>query len=1371
MNEDSADRKTICDDEEKTMFFTQDQDAGSSSVKINSEELSIMSESEQKTNELEQIRLEFLRDVHEGKPIDMRKYWRKARKELQPECRLILDNAWFRYFSADIAPQVDVESFQAKAAELGINSLESFKEKLAGISLSDDPCKQLQEAITHWILGGIITSYQAQKIYTDHSSELTMGDYLILDFLGEGGMGRVLKARHKPSERVVALKLFDKTKDNSGSGLSRFKREVMLAKRMMHPNIIIAYDSGETEEYDYLAIEYVDGPDLSKMVKWEGPVPVNKAIHFMIQAAEALAYAHRQQVIHRDVKPHNMMVDDNDTLKILDLGLGRLSWMQNEPGEGGLTQTGQFLGTVDFLAPEQAVSARTADERSDIYALGATMFYILTGRVMFKGDSIVSKIFAHQNEERPSLLEFNADVPPVLDLLYRRMTARDAKNRIQSMEEVSQCLKDIRDGKDIYIGSVPDSDMFSRSETFKKDAAMGGSMVSASGVSTLSNFPAGVESMSGSSSLSQGSFSGVAQNESMASAGKFIGIGAGALALVLLLYLVYSISRGYIAPQGEVQITGLPEQARLEVFDAHNERVKIDNIKVKENGRTFSLPYGYYTFRASAPCYKNITKEITVNSALVPPIASDMTYSSGIAFNNCIPPDALCEVLSEGKTYRTDFSIDRAGGMVALPPGTYQLWIHAPGWDSLQLVKKIEEGKVVEVGFELQLAQFIKLSIPDNFKPYNNVEVVARVKKGASVRGRSFKKILTPDEFASVEWRSIPLLPDTYRLSINSPGFEPFEEEVTLKNVESSTVEVPIQKTLQASFLEQAIQSGAQFRLRDAKGQLSPLYSSLDNWRGEAGQSIESIDLRNSPSINAALELILESGQTISQINAQHSQSDAKTFELVQRIQTKQPECSIQTLHSNLDWQAASKVLKIGGRVWISDKNPKQEKELELGAIPNEAFQIIRIDLKGKRIKKDDLAELAELSGLKAICLTDIPNLFPVDLAPFAAHPSIDVYNKITFEAQKSAFSEILEITGAQFVNKDVLSSLRPLVVGFPEGIIQVWDLQNLKPLLKKDHVRAYALAPDGQTLAISSDEDNTLRLYNLAAISDKPSNEIKDPGFAASVLTISKDGKLLLCASDSGDFALWDLAAMEQKMKDSIGSKITCLAINEQCTMFIIGGHKNALIYQVNGAGLFGTLNADKEKITNEPTFNNLIFSQDGKCVYSNISGQSLNVWGMEGANSCRNMALLDLYHSAVVKSLTLNRGQNQLMAAGRNAGGFSGLAGFNTRLNNQKKDLGWKGEPVSSLICSPSGNILAAVSGSQIRFLNLQGEEQAVWMISSNAEKWIMYKTNAGVCMGNDLSDLKYRTMPTGSAKPVAESKFDLQDEAAVKSLFGQW
>ncbi len=308
---------------------------------------------------------------------------------------------------------------------------------------------------------GKLTKYQAAAVYQRQTDHLVLGDYVVLDKLGEGGMGQVLKARHRRMDRIVALKILPAAKVDSKAAIERFHQEVRAAAKLNHPNIVTAYDAGEQDGIHYLVMEYVDGQDLSSLVKEQGQLPVEQAVDYIIQAARGLAYAHDQGVVHRDIKPGNLLVavsdqsssigsksairnSQSEIVKILDMGLARLTSgdLNKAGGEGeGLTQSGQVMGTVDYMAPEQALDTRRADERADIYALGCTLYRLLTGETPFAGDTMMMKLLAHREQPVPSLREFRPDVSPALDAVYQRMMAKNAEDRQQSMAEVVEELQ------------------------------------------------------------------------------------------------------------------------------------------------------------------------------------------------------------------------------------------------------------------------------------------------------------------------------------------------------------------------------------------------------------------------------------------------------------------------------------------------------------------------------------------------------------------------------------------------------------------------------------------------------------------------------------------------------------------------------------------------------------------------------------------------------------------------------------------------------------------------------------------------------------------------------------------------------------------
>ena len=204
-----------------------------------------------------------------------------------------------------------------------------------------------------------LTAFQAQEIYAGRGKGLVLGNYVVLDKLGQGGMGMVLKAEHRRMKRFVAIKVLSPAVTKTPEASRRFQREVEAAAKLTHPNIVTAYDADEAGGTHFLVMEYVEGTDLAAIVKEKGPLPVDRALSCILQAARGLEYAHRRGVVHRDIKPSNLLVDEGGTVKVLDMGLARLD--SAGPKQDQLTGTGQIMGTVDFMAPEQAMDTKAAE--------------------------------------------------------------------------------------------------------------------------------------------------------------------------------------------------------------------------------------------------------------------------------------------------------------------------------------------------------------------------------------------------------------------------------------------------------------------------------------------------------------------------------------------------------------------------------------------------------------------------------------------------------------------------------------------------------------------------------------------------------------------------------------------------------------------------------------------------------------------------------------------------------------------------------------------------------------------------------------------------------------------------------------------------
>jgi len=338
---------------------------------------------------------------------------------------------------------ITLDKFVHSLSESGLMTSEEVDAFLHGLPADRQP-KDGKELAQEMLRRKRLTKFQAQAVYSGKTRGLVLGNYVILDMLGEGGMGQVFKAQHRRMERTVALKVLAPAAMKSPDLAERFHREVKAAARLSHPNVVTAYDADEERGVHYLVMEYVEGRDLAVVVEKEGPLPGARAIDFILQAAAGLEYAHSQNVIHRDIKPANLLLDKSGTVKILDMGIARI---QEEPAEGdvtaaaGLTADGAVLGTVDYMSPEQGLNTKNADALSDIYSLGCTLYWLVTGQPVFEGETLVAKILAHREETIPSLRAEHKELPVMLDVVFKKMVAKKARDRQQSMGEVITALK------------------------------------------------------------------------------------------------------------------------------------------------------------------------------------------------------------------------------------------------------------------------------------------------------------------------------------------------------------------------------------------------------------------------------------------------------------------------------------------------------------------------------------------------------------------------------------------------------------------------------------------------------------------------------------------------------------------------------------------------------------------------------------------------------------------------------------------------------------------------------------------------------------------------------------------------------------------
>jgi serine/threonine-protein kinase len=370
---------------------------------------------------------------------------------------------------------------------------------------------------------GWLTTFQVNQIFLDRVNDLVVGQFVLLDRLEEGGMGQVFKAWQRNLQRIVALKLIRKEGLENPRLIQRFQREIRAAGQLAHPHIVHAYDAGQENGGYFIAMEYIEGVDLARMVQQSGPLEVPQACDFLRQAALGLQHAYEHGLVHRDIKPANLLWTSGKgpgsgslrrpvmqgsglqprpgsglnprpgsglnprpgsglnrrpssgllarpgtfpwgIIKILDLGLAR--WIDPEEGTeaGHLTQIGSFMGTPDFMAPEQALNPHACDIRSDVYSLGCTFYYLLSGQVPFPGGSITEKVIRHQKEEPEPVEQVRhcnltsalgrtgtspldptrVDLPVSVACLVRRLMAKSPAERVQTPGELAELLEEIQ---------------------------------------------------------------------------------------------------------------------------------------------------------------------------------------------------------------------------------------------------------------------------------------------------------------------------------------------------------------------------------------------------------------------------------------------------------------------------------------------------------------------------------------------------------------------------------------------------------------------------------------------------------------------------------------------------------------------------------------------------------------------------------------------------------------------------------------------------------------------------------------------------------------------------------------------------------------
>jgi serine/threonine protein kinase len=309
----------------------------------------------------------------------------------------------------------------------------------AGKSTAPPSCESKQTPAGSAVNSADTLPRRAKATAPDIPPELaTHPRYRILELLGSGGMGTVFKAEHRLMERVVALKIIRKDLMDRPAAIERFPQEVRAAARLIHPHIVTAYDAEQAGDVHFLVMEYVEGKSLDRLLAQSGRIPVDQACDWVHQAALGLQHAWEQGMVHRDIKPGNLLLTPGGQVKILDFGLARFA-NETAPG-GGLTLEGSMVGTPDYMAPEQAEAAGKADIRADIYSLGCTLYHLLAGEPPFPEGAPLHKLVSHQTRQPRPLTELRADVTGDLAQVVQRMLAKDPAQRYQTPAEVAREL-------------------------------------------------------------------------------------------------------------------------------------------------------------------------------------------------------------------------------------------------------------------------------------------------------------------------------------------------------------------------------------------------------------------------------------------------------------------------------------------------------------------------------------------------------------------------------------------------------------------------------------------------------------------------------------------------------------------------------------------------------------------------------------------------------------------------------------------------------------------------------------------------------------------------------------------------------------------
>lgn len=337
-----------------------------------------------------------------------------------------------------MATKLSTDSFVTVVRSSGLIPDDQLDRLLGELSGNDS-----EQLAQEFIRRGLLTPWQCDKLLQGRHKGFVLGKYRLLSLLGKGGMSAVYLAEHMLMRRRCAIKVLPSTRVNDSSYLGRFHREAQAVASLDHPNIVRAYDVDHEKDGDrdihFLVMEYVEGRSLHEVIQQDGVLPYVTAADYARQAAIGLDYAHKAGLVHRDIKPGNLLLDLNGVVRILDLGLARFS---GDDDDHSLTvaHDERVLGTADYLAPEQALDSHKVDARADIYSLGCTLYFLLTGSPPFTEGSLAQRLMAHQTKAPPPLSNKRPDVPTGLSAIVAKMMAKRADDRYQTAGDAADAL-------------------------------------------------------------------------------------------------------------------------------------------------------------------------------------------------------------------------------------------------------------------------------------------------------------------------------------------------------------------------------------------------------------------------------------------------------------------------------------------------------------------------------------------------------------------------------------------------------------------------------------------------------------------------------------------------------------------------------------------------------------------------------------------------------------------------------------------------------------------------------------------------------------------------------------------------------------------